>query len=342
MIGNLGITVFYVVLLISIVLFVVKAVQSVPQANVRIVERLGQYNRTLRPGINFIIPIVDRVLVPDISTYDKDPTNPEKAVTRIRYLATSKGDIPMAELILDPPAIDAISKDNAVVRPDAIVYFRILDPVKAIYEVDNLGMAIYKLIETTLRQQIGVLDADEIIVGRQSIGGAIKLALEEASSMWGVAITRVELEEIRFDDEVTKALSAQRAAELEGRALVAKSEREREALIIAAEAEKRKVVLEAEAKFEQERLQAEGEYLRASRVLEGQAKGTEELARALQSNPEAIVALEALKAQIEVAVAIGKSNNTLILPDETAGLFGAINSVRKVLDLKLGSSDKRD
>jgi len=89
-------------------------------------------------------------------------------------------------------------------------------------------------------------------------------------------------------------------------------------------------------------LQAEGEYLRASRVLEGQAKGTEELARALQSNPEAIVALEALKAQIEVAVAIGKSNNTLILPDETAGLFGAINSVRKVLDLKLGSSDKRD
>jgi regulator of protease activity HflC (stomatin/prohibitin superfamily) len=299
---------------------------------------MGKYNRTLRPGINFIIPFLEYIKVPNITTYDKDPANPDKAVTRLRYVVPSSGNIPTVELIMDPPSIDAISKDNALVYPDAILYFRVVDPVKAAYEVENLGLAIYKLVETTLRQQIGTLNADEIIVGRERIGGSIKSALEEASGGWGTVITRVELEEIRFDEDVTKALSDQRAAELEGRALVAKNEREREAIIIAAEADKRKIVLEAEAKFEQERLEAEAEYLKASRVLEGQAKGTEALSAALAKNPEAIVALEALKAQIEVATAIGQSNNTLIIPEETAGLFGALKSVNKVLNLDLKGS----
>jgi regulator of protease activity HflC (stomatin/prohibitin superfamily) len=299
---------------------------------------MGKYNRTLRPGINFIIPFLEYIKVPNITTYDKDPANPDKAVTRLRYVVPSSGNIPTVELIMDPPSIDAISKDNALVYPDAILYFRVVDPVKAAYEVENLGLAVYKLVETTLRQQIGILNADEIITGRERIGGSIKSALEEASAGWGTVITRVELEEIRFDEDVTKALSDQRAAELEGRALVAKNEREREAIIIAAEADKRKIVLEAEAKFEQERLEAEAEYLKASRVLEGQAKGTEALSAALAKNPEAIVALEALKAQIEVASAIGQSNNTLIIPEETAGLFGALKAVNKVLNLDLKGS----
>ena len=122
--------------------------------------------------------------------------------------------------------------------------------------------------------------------------------------------------------------------------MVAKDEREREATIIEAEGEKQKVILQAEAEFEQERLQAEADFLRASRALEGQAKGTEALALALSKNPNAVVALEALKAQIEVATAIGKSNNTLIIPEETAGLFGAINSIKQVLNFDLDNSKK--
>ena len=154
-----------------------------------------------------------------------------------------------------------------------------------------------------------------------------------------MSITRVELEEIRFDKEVTSALSAQRAAELEGRALVAKQEREREATVIAAEADKRRVILAAEAKFEQERLEAEADFLKASRALEGQAKGTEALAKAFASNPTAVIALEALKAQVEVAKAIGESNNTLIIPEQTAGLFGAIESIRKITQLKISDPE---
>lgn len=331
-----GSTVFLLILVVVAVVFTVKGLQIVPQANARIVERLGKYNRTLKPGINLIIPFVESVLRSDISTYD---TESGGSKSQMRYLSSSKGDVPLAEIIMDPPSIDAISKDNALVYPDSIVFFRIVDPVRAVYEIENLGLALFKLIETTLRQQIGVMNADQIITGRESIGNAVKQALEEASGTWGVVVTRVELEEIRFDEEVTTALSAQRAAELEGRALVATQERDREATVIAADADKQKVILEAEAKFEQERLEAEADFLKASRILEGQAKGTEALAQAFASNPTAIVALEALKAQIEVARAIGESNNTLIIPEETAGLFGAIESIRKITELKLNGSD---
>ena len=330
-----GALIFWIIFSIVLVLLVVKSFNIVPQGAVRLVERLGKYHRTLKPGVNFIIPFLDGIKIPDITTYDKDPSKPESAQTRLRFIVSSQGDIPTLEIIMDPPSIDAISKDNAFVYPDAILYFRIIDPVKAAYEVENLGLAIYQLMQTSLRQQIGILSSDEIIAGRENIGASIKSELEQASGVWGTTITRVEIEEIRFDEAVTKAQNDQRAAELEGRALVTKSEREREALVITADAEKQKVVLDAEAQFEKERLEAEADYLKASRVLEGQAKGTEALSEALSKNPNAVVALEALKAQIEVANAIGKSDNTLIIPEETAGLFGAINSVKKVLNFDL-------
>ena len=330
----MGSLIFWSVFSAFILYLAYNAFQIVPESNVRIVERFGKYHNTLKPGIGFIVPFLDKIKRAEITTYDKDPSDPDGSRTRMRYLALD-GNIPTLEIIMDPPEIDAISSDNAVVRPDSILYFRIVDAVKAVYEVEDLGLATYKLLETTLRQEIGTMNSDEIIVGRETIGGAVRVALEEAASAWGVQITRVEIEEIRFSEEITTALSDQREAELLGRAKVAEAEREREAIVIKAEAEKRAVVLNAEAKFEEEKLEAEADYLKASRVLEGQAKGTEALAKALEKNPNSVVALEALKAQIEVAQAIGKSDNTLIIPEETAGLFGAIKSINKVLDLQV-------
>ena len=328
-------TIFWI-LFLSFTLFVLYlSFQRVPEANVRLVERLGKYTRTLKPGINLIIPFIEVIKIADITTYDKDPSSPDKSKTDMRYIVSSKGDIPTLEIIMDPPQIDAISLDNANVYPDSILYFRIVDPVKATYEIDNLGMAIYKLLETTLRQEIGMLDSDAIIQGREVIGNKIKQQLEEASSAWGTVITRVELEEIRFGEEVERALSDQRAAEVEGRARVAKANRDKEAVIITAEADKKAIVLAAEAQFEKEKLEAEADYLKASRELEGQAKGTEALTAALEKDAQSIVALEALKAQKDVAQAIGRSQNTLIIPEETAGLFGAIKSIEKILALKI-------
>ena len=310
-----AVLVFFAVVVLYVV---VKGFTVVDEATIKIVERLGKYNRVLTPGINFLLPFIESIKKPYINTFDT-----VDGQTEMRALV-HRGAIPTYEIMLDPPEIDAISRDNAVIYPDSILYFRIIDLVKAVYEIEDLGMALYKLLETTLRQSIGTMDSDEIIKGREKIGASVKSALEEASAAWGTQITRVEIEEIRFNKEVTQALSDQRAAELKGRAQVIEAEREKEAVILA-----------AEAKFEEERLAAEADFLAESRGLEGQAKGAAAIAKALEKAPDAYVALQALEAQKDVADAIGKSENSLIIPQETAGLAGAIKSIEKILDLNV-------
>tara|TARA_A100001388_G_scaffold188995_1_gene142147 strand:+ start:617 stop:1573 length:957 start_codon:yes stop_codon:yes gene_type:complete len=310
-----AVLVFFAVVVLYVV---IKGFTVVDEATIKIVERLGKYNRVLTPGVNFLLPFIESIKKPYINTFDT-----VDGQTEMRGLV-HRGAIPTYEIMLDPPEIDAISRDNAVIYPDSILYFRIIDPVKAVYEIEDLGMALYKLLETTLRQSIGTMDSDEIIKGREKIGASVKSALEEASAAWGTQITRVEIEEIRFNKEVTQALSDQRAAELKGRAQVIEAEREKEAVILA-----------AEAKFEEERLAAEADFLAESRGLEGQAKGAAAIAKALEKAPDAYVALQALEAQKDVADAIGKSENSLIIPQETAGLAGAIKSIEKILDLNV-------
>jgi len=310
-----AVLVFFAVVVLYVV---IKGFTVVDEATIKIVERLGKYNRVLTPGVNFLLPFIESIKKPYINTFDT-----VDGQTEMRALV-HRGAIPTYEIMLDPPEIDAISRDNAVIYPDSILYFRIIDPVKAVYEIEDLGMALYKLLETTLRQSIGTMDSDEIIKGREKIGASVKSALEEASAAWGTQITRVEIEEIRFNKEVTQALSDQRAAELKGRAQVIEAEREKEAVILA-----------AEAKFEEERLAAEADFLAESRGLEGQAKGAAAIAKALEKAPDAYVALQALEAQKDVADAIGKSENSLIIPQETAGLAGAIKSIEKILDLNV-------
>ena len=309
-------TAVWVFFAVVVLYVVIKGFTVVDEATIKIVERLGKYNRVLTPGVNFLLPFIESIKKPYINTFDT-----VDGQTEMRALV-HRGAIPTYEIMLDPPEIDAISRDNAVIYPDSILYFRIIDPVKAVYEIEDLGMALYKLLETTLRQSIGTMDSDEIIKGREKIGASVKSALEEASAAWGTQITRVEIEEIRFNKEVTQALSDQRAAELKGRAQVIEAEREKEAVILA-----------AEAKFEEERLAAEADFLAESRGLEGQAKGAAAIAKALEKAPDAYVALQALEAQKDVADAIGKSENSLIIPQETAGLAGAIKSIEKILDL---------
>ena len=310
-----AVLVFFAVVVLYVV---VKGFTVVDEATIKIVERVGKYNRVLTPGVNFLLPFIESIKKPYINTFDT-----VDGQTEMRALV-HRGAIPTYEIMLDPPEIDAISRDNAVIYPDSILYFRIIDPVKAVYDIEDLGMALYKLLETTLRQSIGTMDSDEIIKGREKIGASVKSALEEASAAWGTQITRVEIEEIRFNKEVTQALSDQRAAELKGRAQVIEAEREKEAVILA-----------AEAKFEEERLAAEADFLAESRGLVGQAKGAAAIAKALEKAPDAYVALQALEAQKDVADAIGKSENSLIIPQETAGLAGAIKSIEKILDLNV-------
>ncbi|MDA8592510.1 SPFH/Band 7/PHB domain protein [Planctomycetota bacterium] len=298
--------------------------KRVPEGRSGIVLRLGKYSRTLRPGLNFILPGIEQVHMPHgLVTFYGD---------RTEALYDDDGFISLKEHLLDPAKISMIGGDNSKVDVDTIVYFTIVDPRKAAFSVDTLGRALVTLAETVLRQEVGRLDADELIKSRDVIGVKLQESLSIASEPWGTRINRVEIESIDFDSSLQDALSRAREEELKGRAVVVEAQRERDAEIARAEGAKRAQELAAEANFTQEKLRAEAEFLRESRRREGEAAGLLAIAESLKAAPEAMVALEALKAQTQVAEGLGKSKGLLLVPNETAGLVGALGSAVKALD----------
>jgi len=314
----------------------------VPEGSNRLVERLGRYHRTLRPGLHFIVPGLDAIQKPrrgsetPLFTYIEDSEDSEDSGSEVdrrkpkkHPLMDREGNISMREQMLDPVFVEAIAKDNSILHPDTLAYFRIIDPKLAFYGVDSLGDAMLKLVYTTLRQEVGKLDADELISSREHLSRRLQDALEAASDAWGVKVLRVEIQSIVFDKGIQKALSNQREQELIGRANVMAASKRKASLVLDAEGEKQAQVLRAEGEFEAKRLAAEAEFLSESKRLEGQAKGFEAMARVLQTNPQAIVALQALDAQKAVAASLGKSSNSMILPMDIAGLMGTVGALRR-------------
>lgn len=330
-----GQTVTFIVLALLILFLIISGIKTVPEGRAKIVERLGRRHKTIYPGLNIIIPIIDRVKVVS--------ENVETIVQNRRQSLVDNGAILLAEQRMDPPSKTLLAKDNSEINVDPVVYFRITEPARIVYDVTDFATSFETLIETTLRQEVGKYDGDTIVTSREPLGDALKTQLQNAASAWGIQILRVEIEELSFDEEVTKSLSDARTEELKRRAeLVSKqaeaeqltliAEAKRKAAITEAEGVKQAMILEAEGKYEAQKLEADALFLLNSKEQEGQAQGFSAIAKALQSNPEAIVALETLKAQAQVAASIGNSSNALIVPSETAGLFGAIGSVAKVLD----------
>jgi len=352
-----GMAVTLALLLVLGVLFIFTGPQVVPDGKARIVERLGRRHRVLLPGFNVIVPILDKIKRTgfDLYTILEDE---EKRVS----LVDEKGNISLAEQRLDPAEMTLIAKDNTEVIVDSVAYFKIVEPMRSAYDVASFADSFLSIILTTLRQEVGKQDGDTIITSRDVLSENLRSVLQEATSNWGIQIMRVELEEIRFDEEVSQKLSEARKEELmrraqlvatqaeadqlvvksdaEKRAVVLKAEGERESQIQIAEGKKQAQILEAQGEFEEQKLIAEAKFLNESREQEGKAKGFAAVSLALAENPNAIVALEALKAQEVVAGAIGSSTNALIIPAETAGLFGALASVVKGLGSMTNTENK--
>jgi len=311
-----------------ILVLLLKGIKVVPEGRAKIVERLGRRNKTIFPGINIIIPFVDKVKIIN-----------ETVTTKVRGMSVSlvdNGAMILAERRMDPDSKLLLAKDNSQINVDPVVYFRITEPAKLVYDVQDFEEPFETLIETTLRQEIGKYDGDTIITSRDTLGDALKQDLLEAARNWGIEIRRVEIEDISFDAEVTRSLSDARQEELKRRAELVAKKAEAEQLTLAAEAESKALLLEAEAvrltaqaDFDAKKLQAEATFLLQSREQEGIAQGYAAIAKSLRENPEAIVALEGLKAQAKIAASLGQSQNALIVPSETAGLFGAIASLAK-------------
>ena len=209
------------------------------------------------------------------------------------------------------------------------------------------------LIETTLRQEVGKYDGDSIVTSRDTLGDALKQGLMEAAKNWGIEVKRVEIEDLSFDEEVTRSLSDARQEELKRRAELVAKKADAEQLTLEAEAKRKAAILEAEGvaeamrlkaqgDFDAKKLEAEANFLLQSREQEGIAQGYAAIAKSLKENPEAIVALEGLKAQAKIAESIGQSQNALIVPSETAGLFGAVASLAKGYDAIKNSNGQND
>ena len=337
--------VLYAVVALLVLVLLLKGIKVVPEGRAKIVERLGRRNKTIYPGINIIIPFVDRVKLIK-----------EGVTTKVRGTSISlvdNGAIILAEQRMDPVSKLLLAKDNSQINVDPIVYFRVTDPARLVYDVQDFEEAFETLIETTLRQEVGKYDGDSIVTSRDTLGDALKQGLMEAAKTWGIEVKRVEIEDLSFDEEVTRSLSDARQEELKRRAELVAKKADAEQLTLEAEAKRKAAILEAEGvaeamrlkaqgEFDAKKLEAEANFLLQSREQEGIAQGYAAIAKSLKENPEAIVALEGLKAQAKIAESIGQSQNALIVPSETAGLFGAVASLAKGYEAVKNSNVQND
>ena len=303
-----------IVCVVCILVFAKMALVIIPQSETKIVERLGRYYATLRPGINIIIPFVDRAK--------------EIVVMRGgRYLYSNSIDL--REQVYDFPKQNVITKDNVQTEINALLYFQIVDPFKAVYEINNLPNAIEKLTQTTLRNIIGELELDETLTSRDTINTKLRSVLDDATNKWGIKVNRVELQDITPPESVLSAMEKQMQAERNKRATILTSEGKKASDILQSEGEKMATINRAEAQKQQAILKAEGEAQARIRKAEAEAIAIRKITEAVgdSSNP-ANYLLAQKYIQMLQQLAEGDKTKTVYLPYEATNLLGSMGGIK--------------
>jgi regulator of protease activity HflC (stomatin/prohibitin superfamily) len=311
-----SITLILIAIALLVIIFAKKALVIIPQSETKIIERLGRYRATLRPGINLIIPFIDngKTIV---------------ALKNGRYVYTN--NIDLREQVYDFPKQNVITKDNIQMEINALLYFQIMDPFKAAYEINNLPNAIEKLTQTTLRNIIGELELDETLTSRDTINNKLRLVLDDATDKWGVKVNRVELQDITPPATVLNAMEKQMQAERNKRAQILTSEGEKAAEILASEGEKTAMINRAEANKQQAILVAEGEAQARIRKAEAEAKAIELISEAVGKSTNPANYLLAQKyIQMMQELAQGDKAKTVYLPYEATNLMGSIGGIKEL------------
>ncbi len=315
------------VLLVLVIVFVVKGFKIVKQAEVMIIERLGKFEKVLDSGIHFIIPIIENPR----GTFWKQVAKAPDGRTYSYY--AEKYRIDLRESVYDFPRQNVITKDNVSIGINALIYFQIVNPKSAVYEIQNLPEAIEKLTQTTLRNIIGELDLDETLVSRDTINAKLRAILDEASNKWGVKVNRVELQDIIPPADIQAAMEKQMKAERDRRAAILeaeglkrsailKAEGQRESEINQAEGDKRAAILRAEGKAEARIVEANAEKEAIQRIIEAIA-GTGQPDKYLI----AVRYLDTLKHMVE-----GKDNKVVYMPYEATGILSSVDGIKQMLD----------
>ena len=317
---SISTTIIVGIIVLIVIIFVLRGVRIIPQAETWVIERLGKYNRTLESGINIIWPIIDRprVIHTRHTIVDVDGN------TYVRNRTTCKIDL--REQVYDFPKQSVITKDNVTTTINALLYFQIIDPVKAVYEIDNLPNAIEKLTQTTLRNVIGELELDETLTSRDTINSKLRAVLDEASNKWGGKVTRVELQDITPPNSVRDAMERQMQADRERRAQVLKATGDKEALILESEGKKAALINQAEADKQTKILAAEGEansrIIKAKAEAEAIAKINEALANSGMDPANYMLAEKYINTLKEMAS--GQDSKTVYMPYEASSMLGSI------------------
>lgn len=240
-------------LILALALFVVfKGVLIVKQAEVIVIERLGRYSKTLGSGLNVIIPFLDSPRDIQWRHLVEDPSQGGRTIS----MPTRTSRLDLRETVMDFPRQSVITRDNVTVEINALLYFQITDPFKAVYQISNLPDAIEKLTQTTLRNVVGELDLDQTLTSRDTINDKLRGILDSATDKWGVKVNRVELQDISPPPQIREDMEKQMRAERERRALVLSAEGEKRAAILTAEGERESAIATAEGERQSQILTA--------------------------------------------------------------------------------------
>ena len=299
-----GVSVIAIVILVVAITFVIKAIKVVPQQNAWVVERLGKFHASLQPGLNIVVPFIDRVA----------------------YKHSLK------EVPLDTPSQVCITKDNTQLAVDGVLYFQVTDPQRASYGSSNYIVAITQLAQTTLRSVIGKLELDKTFEEREFINHSVVSSIDEAAMNWGVKVLRYEIKDLTPPQVILHAMQAQITAEREKRALIASSEGRKQEQINIATGEREGAIARSEGQKQAQINIAQGEAGALLAVAEATAEAIRKVAQAIQSpgGMEA-VNLKVAEKYVEAFAGLAKAGNSLILPANLADVGGLIAAAMTVV-----------
>ena len=291
-----------IILIVLAIVFIINSVKAVPQGMEYTVEQFGRYSRTLKPGLTFLIPIYEKV------GYKMN----------------------LRERVIDIPSQDVITKDNAMVTADAVVFIQVVDARMAAYEVNNLDNAIKNLCLTNVRTVVGSMDLDETLSKRDEINARLLAVIDSATDPWGTKVTRIEIKDLTPPADITQAMNKQMKAEREKRADILMAEGQKQSQILKAEGEKESTVREAEGRKEAAFLDAEAR----EREAEAEARATAMVSAAIAKGDVNAVNYFVAQDYVKAFGELAKSPNqkTVIVPAELSGLAATVGGVSSLLE----------
>ena len=316
----MGSLIIFGIIAFIVIIFALNGLKVVPQSETKVIERLGKFHAVLPAGLNIIWPIIDRPKM--IAVRDQ----------RGRSYMTSCIDL--REQVYDFPKQNVITKDNVTTEINALLYFQIVDPIKSVYEIENLPVAIEKLTQTTLRNVIGELELDETLTSRDTINAKLRAVLDDATNKWGVKVNRVELQDITPPESVRMAMEKQMQAERNRRAEILKAEGEKTSAILKSEGEKTSQINNAEAEKAAVLLKAEGEAQAKILQANAEAQAIATIAEAIKNtktDPASYLLATKYIQTLEQMVS-GKDNKTIYMPYEASNMLASLGGIKDIFN----------